>query len=176
MNEANCIRGITMPSILIADDNERIRRGLKELLETQPGWQVIGEAASGLEAVEKAAQLAPEVVILDISMPQLDGIGAAPLIRKAVPEVELLVLSQHDTPDVVKKALEAGVRGYVLKSTAPRDLVAAVEAVHRHQSFLSVEVSAAVRVAMPSPSAPGIETGPGGEAGSAVPSKNGIEN
>lgn len=132
-----------MVSIVIADDNNDIRRGVKNLLESEPGWQVVGEAANGREALEKAAQLAPEVVILDISMPELDGISAARLIGQAVPQAELLVLSQHDAPDVVARALAAGVRGYVLKSQASRDLVPAVEAVRRHAAFLSAEISVA---------------------------------
>jgi DNA-binding NarL/FixJ family response regulator len=132
---------MTTLSIMVADDNDGMRRGLKELLEAQPGWQVVGEAANGLEAVEKAAKLAPEVVILDISMPGLDGIGAAPLIRQAVPQAELVVLSQHDASETVTRALAAGSRAYVLKSAASRDLVAAVEAVRKHESFLSVEVA-----------------------------------
>ena len=129
-------------SILIADDDERLRHGLRDLLEAHPGWHVVGEAVNGREALQKAVQLAPEVVILDISMPELDGIGAARLIREALPEAELLVFSQHDAPDIVARALDVGVRGYVLKSQASRDLVPAIEAVYRHASFLSQEISA----------------------------------
>jgi two-component system, NarL family, response regulator NreC len=132
-----------MLRILVVDDNESMRQGLKELLGAHPGWQVVGEASDGQEAVERAVQLTPSVVILDISMPKLDGIGAAPLIRRAVPDAELVVLSQYDSLDVVARALDAGGRGYVLKSAASRDLLAAVEAVSQHKGFLSAEVAAA---------------------------------
>jgi DNA-binding NarL/FixJ family response regulator len=130
-----------MFSILVADDNERVRRGLKTLLEAQEGWQVVGEAVNGRDALEKATALTPELVILDISMPELDGISAAPLIHKAIPAAELLVLSQHDTPEVVARALDAGARGYVLKAHASRDLVPAVESLRQHIVFLSAEIS-----------------------------------
>lgn len=129
-------------SILIADDDARLRQGLRNLLEDHPGWHVVGEAVNGREALEKAVQLLPEIVILDISMPELDGIGAARLIHQALPQAELLVFTQHDTPDIVASALDAGVRGYVLKSQASRDLVPAVEAACQHASFLSPEISA----------------------------------
>ncbi len=132
-------------SILIADDNESLRRSLRDLLESEPGWRVVGEAANGREALEKAGQLTPEVVILDISMPELDGISAAQLIHQAVPQAELLVLSQHDALGMVESALKAGARGYVLKSQASRDLVPAVEAVRQHAPFLSAEISAVRR-------------------------------
>jgi DNA-binding NarL/FixJ family response regulator len=160
-----------MVSIVIADDNNDIRRGVKNLLESEPGWQVVGEAANGREALEKAAQLAPEVVILDISMPELDGISAARLIGQAVPQAELLVLSQHDAPDVVARALAAGVRGYVLKSQASRDLVSAVEAVRRHAAFLSAEISAA----HPNVGSDREENSLGGDPGTG-PSKNSMCN
>jgi DNA-binding NarL/FixJ family response regulator len=161
------VRFITMVSIVIADDNNDMRQGLKNLLEAELGWQVVGEAVNGREALERAAQLTPEVVILDISMPELDGISAARLIGEAVPQTELLVLSQHDAPDVVARALAAGVRGYVLKSQASRDLVPAVEAVRRHASFLSAEIS----VAHPSVGTDREKNGLGGHPG-AGPSKN----
>jgi len=160
-----------MMSILIADDDKGLRRALRDVLEAQPGWQVVGEAANGREALEKATQLVPEVVILDISMPELDGIGAAKLIHQALPQAELLVFSQHDTPEMVARALDAGARGYVLKSKAPRDLVPAVEAVRRHASFLSAEIS----VGHPSARPDGDENGRSGYPG-AGPSKNSICN
>jgi DNA-binding NarL/FixJ family response regulator len=128
-------------SILLADDNDDLRRGVRDLLEAQPGWRVVGEAVNGREALEKATQFAPEVVILDVSMPELDGISAAPLIRQALPQAELLMLSQHDSPDMITRALDAGARGYVLKSQASRDLVPAVQAVRTHVPFLSAELA-----------------------------------
>ncbi|HEV2491553.1 MAG TPA: response regulator transcription factor [Terriglobia bacterium] len=128
---------MTALRILIAEDNQAVREGLRELLESQPDWRVVGEAVNGLEAVEKARDLQPEVVILDYSMPQLDGISAAVRIRQAAPQSELLVLTQHDAPYTVRRALDAGVRGYVVKSDADRDLLAAVEAVSQHRVFVS---------------------------------------
>jgi DNA-binding NarL/FixJ family response regulator len=127
--------------MLVVDDDEPMRRGVRELLEMHPGWHVVGEAANGREAVVKAAELEPDVVTLDISMPELDGISAAPLIHQARPQAELIVLSQHDFPAMVSKAVDAGVRGYVLKSRAGRDLVPAVEAASHHASFFSAELA-----------------------------------
>jgi DNA-binding NarL/FixJ family response regulator len=132
---------MTILRILIAEDNQAVRRGLRELLEAQPDWRVVGEAVNGREAVEKARELQPDVVILDYSMPELDGISAAARIRLATPQSELLVLTQHDAPYTARRALEAGVRGYVVKSDAAQDLLAAVEAVRRHQVFLSSSMS-----------------------------------
>lgn len=131
-----------MPTLrmLVVDDDGPIRRGVKELLEMHPGWEVVGEAANGREAVEKAAQLDPDVVVLDISMPELDGISAAPLIHSARPRAELIVLSQHDAPAMVSRALDAGIRGYVLKSRAGKELIPAVEAACSHASFVSAEL------------------------------------
>lgn len=155
-----------MLTILVVDDNEGIRRGVKDLLDARPGWQVVGEAANGCEALEKATRLVPEVVILDISMPELDGISAVPLIRQALPQVELLVLSQHELPGMVARALDAGVRGYVLKSQASRDLLPAVEAASKHMPFFSREIA---------PAGPRTESGSGkqsaGRLDSAGPSK-----
>jgi len=105
-----------------------------------PGWHVVGQAANGREAVEKAAQLDPDVVTLDVSMPELDGISATPLIHRATARAEVVMLSQYDVPAMVGKALDAGVRGYVLKSRASRDLVPAVEAACHHDSFVSAEI------------------------------------
>jgi DNA-binding NarL/FixJ family response regulator len=102
---------------------------------------VVGEAGGGREAVEKATQLRPDMVILDYSLPELDGLSAAALIRKAVPQAELMVLTQHHAPYTVRRALDAGVRGYVVKSDAGHDLLAAVEAVRHHKIFVSSSVS-----------------------------------
>ena len=131
---------MTTLRMLVVDDDGPMRRGVTELLEMHPGWHVVGEAANGREAVEKAAQLDPDVVTLDVSMPVLDGISAAPLIHEVRPRAELIVLSQHDVPAMVNKALDAGVRGYVLKSRASRDLVPAVEAACHRDSFVSAEI------------------------------------
>lgn len=128
--------GIVMAiRILIVDDHPVVRHGLRNLLEVQPGWEVIDEASDGLEALEKADRLNPDVILLDVSMPKMNGLEACRLIRKAVPESEILIVTQHDSPQMMREALEAGARGYIVKSNAGRDLLAAVAAVSEHKSF-----------------------------------------
>ena len=127
--------------ILIADDHEIVRHGLRRLLESQPGWQVCGEAASGREAVAKARQLKPEVAVLDFGMPELNGAEATQQILRESPRTEVLVLTMHDAEQLVREVLAAGARGFVLKSDASRDLVAAVQALLEHKTFLSPGVS-----------------------------------
>jgi DNA-binding NarL/FixJ family response regulator len=121
--------------ILIVDDHPVVRHGLRNLLELQPGWEVIDEAADGVDALEKADRLNPDVILLDVSMPKMNGLEACRLIRKAVPASEILIVTQHDSPQMMREALEAGARGYVVKSNAGRDLLAAVEAVSQHKPF-----------------------------------------
>jgi DNA-binding NarL/FixJ family response regulator len=127
--------------ILIADDHEIVRRGLRALLETRPDWEVVGEAVTGRQAVEEARRLVPDVVIMDITMPEMNGLEATRQVRKEVPEIEVLVLSVHDSEQLVREVLEAGARGYVLKSDAGRDLVAAVESMCQHKPFFTAKVS-----------------------------------
>ncbi len=120
--------------IMIVDDHPVVRRGLRTLLEVQEGWEIIDEAADGLEAVEKADRLAPDVILLDISMPRMNGLEACRLIRKTLPGSEILIVTQHDSPQMMREAMEAGARGYVVKSNAGRDLLAAVEAASQHRT------------------------------------------
>lgn len=127
--------------ILVADDHAVVRRGLRGLLEAQLGWRVCGEACNGLEAIEKAKQLKPDVVILDISMPELNGLDAASLILAAVPQTQILILTMHSSNELIERVLEVGARGYVLKSEAERDLVAAVDALTQNKPFFSPLVS-----------------------------------
>lgn len=127
--------------ILVADDHEVVRRGFRALLEARPEWEVCGEAVTGREAVEKAAQTRPDVVVMDISMPELNGLEATRQIVKAAPQVEVLILTIHDSEELVPEVLKAGARGYVLKSDAGKDLVAAVDAVRRHKPFFTSRVS-----------------------------------
>jgi DNA-binding NarL/FixJ family response regulator len=122
--------------ILIADDHPVVRRGLKSLLGERPGWEVIAEAADGKEAVEIADRLYPDVVVLDITMPRMHGLEACRLIRDNLPDCEVLIVTQHDSPQMMREALRCGAKGYVVKSNAPRDLLAAVEAVSQHKDFL----------------------------------------
>ncbi len=127
--------------ILVADDHEVVRRGLRALLEAQPGWQVCAEAADGRETVEKAKELKPDVVILDISMPTLNGLEATRHIAKEVPQSRVLILTMHESEQVIREVLDAGARGYLLKSDAGRDLVAAVDALRRHRTFFTSRVA-----------------------------------
>jgi DNA-binding NarL/FixJ family response regulator len=130
--------------ILVADDHEIVRQGLRRLLETQPGWEVCGEAASGREAVAKARQLKPDVAVLDFGMPELNGAEATRQILKETPRTEVMILTMHDAEQLVREVLAAGAHAFVLKSDASRDLVAAVQALLAHQTFLSPAVSKVV--------------------------------
>ena len=128
-------------SVLVADDHEIVRRGVRVLLEARPGWRICGEAVEGREAVDKAARLRPDIVILDIGMPVLNGLEAARQIRKNSPQCEVLILTMHESEQVVREVLAAGARGYLLKSDAGRDLVKAVEALSRHETFFTSQVA-----------------------------------
>jgi DNA-binding NarL/FixJ family response regulator len=123
--------------ILIADDHDLMRRGVKALLQSHAGWEIVGEAHTGREAVSKAEELKPDVVILDISMPDLNGVDAAKRIRKASPDTEVLILSVHYSDQLIRDILEAGVRGYIVKSDSDRDLVIAVETLANHKPFFT---------------------------------------
>jgi DNA-binding NarL/FixJ family response regulator len=123
--------------ILIADDHDLMRRGLKALVESHPGWKVCDEAYTGREAVTKAEQLKPDIVILDISMPELNGIEAARSIRKSSPGTEILILSVHYSDQLIREILEAGVRGYIMKSDPDADLINALEKLGNHRPFFT---------------------------------------
>lgn len=127
--------------ILIADDHDLLRRGLKALIESHPGWQVCEEAHTGREAVAKVEQIKPDVVILDISMPELNGLEAARRIRKASPNTEILILSVHYSDQLIRDILEVGVRGYIVKSDSDRDLIVALEALAEHKPFFTSQAT-----------------------------------
>ncbi len=127
--------------ILIADDHEIVRHGLRSMLESHPDWEVVGEAVTGREAVELAKQTMPNVAVIDVSMPELNGLEATRQILKALPQTEVLILTMHESEQVVREVLDAGARGYVLKSDAGRDLIAAVEALCQRKAFFSSRVS-----------------------------------
>ena len=131
--------------ILLADDHEVVRRGLRTLLETHAGWEVCGEAVDGRAAVDLAQKLAPDIVVMDIGMPQLNGFEATRQILERTRGIEVLVLSVHDSEQMVREVIGAGARGYVLKSDAGRDLVAAVEALLRREPFFSPSVASSMR-------------------------------
>jgi len=121
--------------ILVVDDHPVVRQGLRTLLGSRPEWEIIDEAEDGIEAVEKADRLKPDVVLLDVGMPRMDGLEACRRIRKMVPNSEVLIVTQHDSPQMLREAVSAGARGYVVKSDAARDLLAAVESVTLHKFF-----------------------------------------
>jgi DNA-binding NarL/FixJ family response regulator len=132
---------MTPVRIFVADDHAVVRRGLRSLLQMHPGWEVCGEAANGREAVEQVKKLKPAVVILDISMPELNGLDVTRKIMKDAPQTEVLILTMHSSEEVACEVLRAGARGYVLKSDADPDLVTAVEALLQHKPFLSSNVT-----------------------------------
>ncbi len=127
--------------LLVADDHEIVRKGLCTLLGSQPGWEIAAEARDGREAVKLAKECKPDVAVLDISMPGLNGLEAARQINKAVTHTKVLVLTMHESDKFIGEALEAGVRGFLLKSDAGKDLVGAVEALSRNQTFFTSEVA-----------------------------------
>jgi DNA-binding NarL/FixJ family response regulator len=121
--------------ILVVDDHPVVRRGLRSLLGSHPGWEVVDEAGDGVEAVDKSGQLVPDVVVLDISMPKMNGLEACRMIRQNNPQSEVLIVTQHDSPQMMREAGDAGARGYVVKSNIARDLVQAVQATSEHKAF-----------------------------------------
>jgi DNA-binding NarL/FixJ family response regulator len=136
--------------LLIADDHAVVRAGLRALLESHKGWEVCAEASDGREAVEKAAKFKPDILILDIGMPLLNGVEAARRIHKALPNCEILILTMHQSDELVQQVVEAGARGYILKDEADRVLLAAVDALRQHKPYFSTRVSDAADGAGPS--------------------------
>src|ERR1019366_5235137 len=130
-----------MLRILIADDHEVARRGIRAMLESHPSWEVGGEAKDGREAVELASKEKPDLILLDIGMPNLNGLEAARQILAVSPDIAILILTMHDSDQVVREVLRAGARGFLLKSDAGRDLVAAVEALQLQRTFFTTRVS-----------------------------------
>jgi DNA-binding NarL/FixJ family response regulator len=126
--------------ILLVDDHPIVRQGLRTLLEGRPGWEVVGEASDGIEALDKVEVLEPDVVVLDVTMPRMNGLEACRQIqqKKRTPSLEVLFVTQHDSPQMMREALDAGARGYVVKSNAARDLLEAVEAVSQHRVFTAL--------------------------------------
>ena len=127
--------------ILLADDHTVIRRGLRALLERQNGFVVVAEAADGREAVETAAAVGPDVAVIDIGMPNLNGIEAARRITEKRPETAVVILSMHADESYVLRALKSGARGYLLKDSPEEDLINAIRAVHQGKAFFSPEIS-----------------------------------
>ncbi len=121
--------------ILLADDHSVVRRGLRTLLETQPGWEICGEASNGREAIELTSELRPDVIVMDISMPELNGLEATRQITKKDPKIEVLILTLYDSEQMIRDARDAGAHGYILKSGLDSDLLAAVRSLGDHKLF-----------------------------------------
>jgi DNA-binding NarL/FixJ family response regulator len=135
------MEGIFLVRILLADDHPMMRRGLRGLLESHEGWSVVGEAADGRAAVDLAVQLKPDVVVMDIAMPGLNGLEATRQIRTQCPKAEVLVFTMVESEELVHKVLAAGARGYLLKSDIDRSVLAAVEALASHRPFFNIDIS-----------------------------------
>ena len=129
-----------MPRVLIVDDHAVIRRGVQSILQSSPEWEFCGEAADGREAVRLAEVLKPEIIIMDVSMPVLNGLEATRIIRNALPGTKVLLLTLHSSTELVRSAFRAGAKGYVLKSDAERELVRALNVVLGEGTYISAKV------------------------------------
>lgn len=133
-----------MIRILLADDHNVVRKGLRGILEEYDDLQVCGEASNGRETVELALELEPDIVVLDLSMPELNGIEATRLIKKSLPESEILIFTMHEAEEMILSAFEAGARGFVLKSVDELELVEAIKVISRHKPFFTTAASEAL--------------------------------
>ena len=127
--------------ILIADDHDVMRQGTRAVIEQQPGWNVCGLASNGREAVAQARELKPDIVVLDMTMPELNGLDAAIQIKRELPGTELLMFTAHESDDLIRNAFEAGVKSFISKSEAHHFLVEAIESLGRHKPFFTAKVS-----------------------------------
>jgi two-component system response regulator NreC len=130
------IRPMETLRILIADDHALIRRSLRSLLLTHSNWAVCGEAVDGQDAVDKARELRPDVVLLDVTMPGMTGLEATPIIRREVPDSQVVIVTQHDSVELSRRAAEVGAQGFVVKSEITRNLMPAIEAAGERQRLL----------------------------------------
>jgi DNA-binding NarL/FixJ family response regulator len=127
--------------LLIADDHEIVRRALCEVLDHHPGWEIVGEAKNGREADKLALRTLPHVVLLDLFMPEMNGLEATRVIRRKLPEAEVLIFTVHGSDDLMREVIAAGARGYLLKTDFTRDIVGAVECLAEHTPFFSWQVA-----------------------------------
>lgn len=141
--------------ILIADDHEVVREGARVLIEAERGWEVCGVAVNGREAVARATELKPDVVVLDMNMPELGGVDAVRQIKRACPETEILVFSAHRAEEVVEQVFEAGAKSYIQKADAGRHLIEAIRSLAEHKPFFTPEISEIVFRRFLHPEAPG---------------------
>ena len=130
--------------ILIVDDHELIRKGVRSLLQSRPDFEICGDGVDGQDALTQAGQLRPELIVMDISMPKMNGLEATREIRRILPQIDVLVLSQHNSPEMMRQALNAGARGYVVKSAISSDLITAIDTVRSGQLFCDTAVSRSV--------------------------------
>ncbi len=133
-----------MPRVLIVDDHAFIRRGVQTILHSYPEWEFCGEAENGKEAIRLADELKPEVIIMDVSMPGLNGIEATRAIRKAQPDVKIVLLTLHESAELLRSAFRAGARGYLLKTDAEQELVKALTVVVGEGSYISPKMDSEV--------------------------------
>lgn len=141
--------------VLIADDHAIVRAGIRHVLESEPGFTVVGEAATGGEAIELARTLRPDVVVLDISLPGESGLRVAGELRGSVPEARVLILSMHDNTEYVLESVRAGAHGYLLKDTAATELLGAIRAVQRGESYFSPPIASRLSAVLRGADAPG---------------------
>ena len=130
--------------LVVADDHALMRRGICDLLEAEPGWEIVAQAVNGREAVDAVARTRPDVLVIDLAMPELNGLTAAREILRSFPRVEIVLLTMHNTDQTIREVLECGARGYVLKSDAEQDLIAAVKAVSQGKPFFTPSVAEVV--------------------------------
>jgi DNA-binding NarL/FixJ family response regulator len=135
---------LTMIRILLADDHNIVRKGLRGTLEEYDDWNVCGEASNGREAVRLALELKPDIVVLDLTMPELNGIEATRQIKKSLPQTEILIFTMHETEEMILRAFEAGARGFVLKSDDELELVEAIKVISQHKPFFTTAASEAL--------------------------------
>lgn len=148
-----------MPTVLVVDDHAFIRRGVRSILEPFPEWELCGEAANGQEAIQKASELHPAIVVMDVSMPVLDGIAATLAIKKSQPQTHIILLTLHNSRELLSRAFQAGARGYVLKADVDDELLKALRIVVGDGSYISpkIDESSAKAVVREITSDPGLK-------------------
>jgi DNA-binding NarL/FixJ family response regulator len=127
--------------ILLVDDHEIVREGVRALIQRHEGWEICGEATNGREAVAQATKLEPDIVVMDIGMPELNGLDATRQIKRALPEAEILIFTGNETEEIVRNVFKAGARAYLLKMEANRHLIPALEMLCKHRTYFSSKVS-----------------------------------